>query len=335
MSQRICAGGARESRRSYGGQAVIEGVMMKGRTSVTLAVRTPAGHIVVETDTIRPLRLDERLMRIPVLRGALALAETVLLGIRAIFRSVDLASQRGNEAGASPQGEDASSAHRIWMFPVAGSAIAAAVALFVVLPAVGAAVLSRYTGISGKLALNFVETAIRVAVLVTYVAAISGMKDIRRILEYHGAEHKVVWAWETLDDDVREILRDPVETSRLLSRRAGEMSRLHPRCGTSFLFLTVLVSALVFSLASPGELLLRTLLRVALLPVVGGLSYELLKVAPGRSGPVLAVVRAPGLALQKLTTREPDDDEIEVASMALAHLLLREELRGDGTGPAG
>lgn len=310
--------------RSYGGQAVIEGVMMKGRKSVTLAVRTSTGDIVVETESIRPLRVDERLLAAPVVRGAVALVDSLAVGIKAIFRSAELASPK--ESGRPDKTETGSSTAKFWMFPLIGLAVALAVALFVVIPVITTSFFLRWTGLSGKILTNFIETAIRLLILGAYIALVSRTREIQRVLQYHGAEHKVIWAWETFAGDVRDVLKNPEETSKVLRDKARSMSRVHPRCGTSFLFLAVVTGALVFSLVSPEGLLLRMTARIVLLPVVAGLAYEILKASPGEKGPVFAILRAPGLVLQKMTTREPDDDEIEVAALALAHLLSREEL---------
>ncbi|HHY34641.1 MAG TPA: DUF1385 domain-containing protein [Firmicutes bacterium] len=309
--------------RSYGGQAVIEGVMIKGRKSVTLAVRTSTGDIVVETDSISPLRVDERLLAAPVVRGAIALVDSLVVGIKAIFRSAELASPK--ESGRPGQTQTGSSTAKAWMFPLIGLAVALAVALFVVIPVVVTSLLLRWTGVTGKILTNFIETAIRLLILGAYVALVSRAREIQRVLQYHGAEHKVIWAWETFAGDVRDFLKNPEEASKLLSDKARSMSRVHPRCGTSFLFLAVIAGALVFSLVSPEGLFLRMVARIVLLPVVAGLAYEILKASPGKKGPVFSILRAPGLVLQKMTTREPDDDEIEVAALALAHLLRREE----------
>ena len=317
----LSAGHALSPVQSYGGQAVIEGVMMKGRRSVTLAVRTSSGDIIVETDKIRPLRFDERFLRVPVLRGALALIDSLVVGIAAIFRSAELASPKGER----PDSDPGRSEGNVWMFALVGLAVALAVALFVVIPVALTSLLLDRAGLSGKILTNLTETIVRLLILGAYVWFVSRAREIQRVLQYHGAEHKVVWAWETFTGDVRSSLKEPEETARILREKARDMSRIHPRCGTSFLFLAVIAGALVFAVVSPDELFVRIAVRLVLLPVVAGVAYEILRASPGEKGPVFAIVRAPGLALQKMTTREPDDDQIEVAALALAHLLLREE----------
>lgn len=310
------------SARSYGGQAVIEGVMMKGRRSVILAVRTPSGDIVVEADSVKMLRVHERFLAVPVLRGAVSLVDSLTVGIKAIFRSAELAFPKESE---KPGGRESASP-KAWMLPSVVLAVALAIALFIVVPVVTTSFLLRWSGLSGRILTNFIETTIRLLILGAYIALISKAREIQRVLQYHGAEHKVIWAWETFSGDVRDLLKHPEEASKLLRDKARSMSRVHPRCGTSFLFLAVIAGALVFSLVSPEGLLFRVVARMLLLPIVAGLAYEILKASPGKKGPVFAALRAPGLALQKMTTREPDDDEIEVAALALAHLLHREEL---------
>lgn len=310
------------NKYAYGGQAVIEGVMMKGRSTVALAVRTADGTVVVETDTIRPLRFDDRLMRVPVLRGALALADSLLVGVKAIFRSAEIGSPR-KDTGIDWNRE--TQARSLWWLPLAGLAVAASVMLFVVIPAAIASVVAGVVPLPGKIGLNLVESVVRMFVLVGYVTLISRMREIQRVLEYHGAEHKVVWAWETLGQDAGGLPEGEHEMALLLARRARSMSTIHPRCGTSFLFLTVLVSVVLFSLVSPDRLLLRIAFRTGLLPLVAGIAYELLRASRARSGPVLRILGKPGLILQRLTTREPDEDQIEVASLALARLVVLEE----------
>jgi uncharacterized protein YqhQ len=281
-------------RLLIGGQAVIEGVMMRSPRWTSTAVRLPSGAIASFPARVDSLLLRHRWLRVPVVRGVIVLYEALVIGVRALFQSANAALQA--EAPLRPS--------QVALSVAAGLGLA--VGLFFVLPAVLARLLDPH--LAGVWALNLAEGALRVSVLIAYIAAIGRLPELRRVFAYHGAEHKAVNAYEAgLPLDVASV-------------RA--CSRFHPRCGTSFLLVVMIVAIVVFSFLGRPPLLLRIVSRVALLPVVAGLSYEIIR-AGGRFRwfrPFLV----PGLWLQRLTTREPADAELEVAVRALEDVLAEE-----------
>lgn len=301
------------SQTSYGGQAVIEGVMMRGRDGIVLSVRTPTGDIVsLEKDVPAPYR-KKGLASLPVVRGALALWDSLSLGIEMLMKSAEIAAPQ--EVKPTKAAVNLSVA----------LAVVVAVGLFIILPGIIAPWILGFFGVSGRIWISLLETALRMLILFGYVLLISRMDEIQRVLQYHGAEHKVVWAWEKNWEHID--FKDLKRTIDFLSEKARPESTLHPRCGTSFLFIAVICTWVVFLFITPGGLLLRVVARLALLPLVAGISYEVLKASAGRTGRIWKLVSLPGLLLQKLTTREPDPDQIQVAATSLGRLVLKE--RGD------
>ncbi len=299
---------------AYGGQAVIEGVVMRGPRHLAMAVRGPSGDIVSLAKAACMPSEKGGLFRFPIIRGALAFWDTLSLGMEMLMKSAEI---------AMPEEETPSKA-ALNLSLVLGAVIA--VGMFVLLPTFAASLILRATGWSGRAITSFVELVIRLVLLVGYILAVSRMKEIERVLQFHGAEHKVIWAWEA-NHTVPGLRHDSWEHAQAvntLANAAKGASRLHPRCGTSFLFLVVLCSWLVFLFVSPSGVLPRVVARILLLPVVAGLSYEVLKLSAGRQGIFWRAIAAPGMALQALTTREPDSDQLEVAAESLAHLIEAE-----------
>lgn len=276
------------SQVRYGGQAVLEGVMMRGPSKVAVAIRMPDGSVHLKVDDHVPISARFPIARLPVIRGAVALYESLVLGVRGLLYSAEVAS-----SGEITKGEE-----------VAAVAVAfgVAVALFMVLPTVLVSLVIRVVG-ARSLAMNLLEGGVRLGVLLAYVALISRMKDIQRVLEYHGAEHKAVHTQEA--------------GLQLTLENARQFSTLHPRCGTSFLLFTVLVSVLLFSLFGWPNLLLRVATRLLLLPLIAGVSYEAIRLAGSSNNPLVKLLSWPGMLLQRLTTREPDDSQLLVAFEAL------------------
>lgn len=274
----------------YGGQAVIEGVLIRGHRHAAVAVRRPNGALALRIERLgawatTPLR------RVPVLRGMVVLAESLVLGIRAMHFS----------ANASLDQEEAKLSS--WaMGGIMGASLVVAVGLFFLGPAVFAAWLERY--LASALAANLLEGALRLALFLGYLYAIGRMPEIRRLFAYHGAEHKTVHAFEA--GAALEVVG------------VRPFSTAHPRCGTSFLFMVLVVAIFAFAFLGQPPLWLRLLSRLALLPVIAGISYELLRFSATHRGNVLGRGLASlGLALQAMTTREPDDEQIQVAIAAL------------------
>lgn len=277
-----------------GGQAVLEGVMMRSPRYTSTAVRLPSGELAAFTDRADSLLLRVRWLRAPVVRGTIVLYEALCLGIRALFLSANAAL--GETERLDP---------RQVSLPVA-TGLGLAVFLFFVLPAVLVRPLEASLG--SVYALTLAEGGFRVGILIGYIALVGRLPDVARVFAYHGAEHKAVNAYEA---------RLPLETEAV--RR---QSRFHPRCGTSFLLIVMVVAIVVFSFLGRPPLAVRLASRVALIPLVAGLSYEVI-----HAGARLRWVRPlvlPGMWLQHLTTREPDAGQVDVAIRALREVLERE-----------
>lgn len=290
---------------TYGGQAVIEGVMMRGPASWAVAVRLPDRRIVVDERPAGSVTARYPVLKWPLLRGIVVLMESLVVGIRALSLSASWAL-----------GEEEEISTRELVLTI-GTALLLAVFLFIVLPAGAVHLAARW--VPGSVLQNLVEGVVRIAVFLAYVLAISRLPDIRRVFEYHGAEHKVINAYEAGEE--------------LRVERVQLYSTFHPRCGTSFLLIVMVVSIFVFSLLGEQELWWRVLSRVLLLPVVAGISYELLKLSARYERSFLGgLIAAPGKYLQRLTTREPDDDQVEVAIRALGAVLKGGKVGAGQTG---
>jgi uncharacterized protein YqhQ len=278
----------------YGGQAIIEGVMMRGPQEYAVAVRLPNGEIEVTRQKITSWA-SHPLFKLPVLRGFAALIDSLVLGIKVLTFSANKAV--GEEEEELGFGE---------IFLTVLLALGLGIFLFVALPTGAAHLLEGK--IQGVFWQNLLEGGIRLLVFLLYVVLISQLKDIQRVFQYHGAEHKVIYNYESGQDLT-------VENSR-------KFTTLHPRCGTSFLLIVVLVSIFVFAFLKLHPLWWRILSRILLMPLVAGIAYEILKFSARHlESPWLNWLIVPGLVLQKLTTREPDDAQIEVALAALGGVL--------------
>lgn len=290
---------------NVGGQAVIEGVMMRAPRSLAIAVRRPSGEIVVKRELVVPLSERYPLVKLPIIRGAVALFQSLVTGIRALnFSANEAMVEEGRQEGGD--GEISSWA----MAGTMALAFAFGIGLFFVLPLYATKLLTQFAVISdNNVVFNLVDGLIRVAVFLVYIWSISRMKDIRRVFQYHGAEHKSIFAFES------------GETMTVANVR--RFSRLHPRCGTSFLLIVMLVSIAVFSLIPKlWPFYFKAGARIVLLPLIAGISYELLKwSARHEASPLVRMIIAPGLALQRLTTGEPDDAQLEVAIRSLHEAL--------------
>jgi uncharacterized protein YqhQ len=290
-----------------GGQAVIEGVMMKGPERFAVAVRKASGEIRVKdfpTPAGGPART--KMSKLPILRGVVTMAAMLVIGYRALQYSADEAmedaetAERG--ASAAPREEAARGGGGLAMAGALALALLLAIGLFFWLPLLAArGVADVLPALSGRLAFNLVDGLLRLLAFVGYVAGISRMKDIRRIFQYHGAEHKVVNAYE--------------RKAELSPAAVAAHSNLHPRCGTSFLLFVMAISIVVFSLIPhESSLWTKALMRLVLLPAIAGISYEALRLSARKArAPVFRALVAPGMLLQRLTTREPDLSQIEVA----------------------
>ncbi len=297
-----------EDRESFavGGQAVIEGVMMRGRDFVACAVRNPEGEIVLKKEPFRSILVRFKLSKVPILRGAIGLVETMILGMRILAYSAEVAMPEESKAEGSGMGFK----EKLGMGLTMVAAFVLGLGLFFYLPLI----LTDLTpGTEGTLAFNIVDGIFRLVIFIAYIWAISLMKDMRRVFEYHGAEHKTINCYEQR----RPLTPENIHAS----------TRFHPRCGTSFLLLVMLVSILVFMPLGRPESIGERLLRLAFVPVIGGISYELIKLSGKEQWfKWLKPLVMPGLWLQRLTTREPDLEQCDVALRALAACLDPREL---------
>jgi uncharacterized protein YqhQ len=293
-----------EEQVLLGGQAVIEGVMMRAPEMYAVAVRRPGGEIAVMREKVPLLSRRHPVLGWPVIRGAVALVQALALGIKSLNFSAEAAyAEEADEAEAAL--EKAKKAGKWMWLPSLLLALAMAVGLFFVLPLALTELIRHYwPAMGGGILFNLVDGVIRVIVFLLYLLGISLLKDIRRVFMYHGAEHKVVHAYEAgASFEVEKI---------------QQFSVLHPRCGTSFLVFVMVVAILTFSFL-PGDapLWAKVLPRLALIPLIAGLSYELIRYsARKRDRAFWQVVMAPGLWLQRVTTREPEDDMVEVSIRA-------------------
>jgi uncharacterized protein YqhQ len=292
-----------------GGQAVLEGVMMRGVSTWSVAVRKPEGEIEVTSEPLVSWAKRHRVLRLPVIRGVVALAESLKIGFRALAISAN--AQLAEEEDAEPIGG------LTWGITIALSLVLA-IGLFFVVP-VGATSLIK-DQLGSALLFWLVEGVLRTAIFIGYILLISRMPDLRRVFEYHGAEHKTISAFEAGD--------------RLVPERAARYSRLHPRCGTSFLLIVMVLAIFVFAPIGLPEWYWLLLSRILGIPLIAGLSYEVIKWAGrNRHKAWVRAVMWPGLMLQNLTTREPDHDQLEVAIRALEAVLAVEKPEDEAKEP--
>lgn len=291
-----------------GGQAVIEGVMMRGSKGLATAVRTPSGKIEVDMKNVKPLTKRYKFLNIPFIRGIFILIDSLIVGIKTLNYSASFFEEDEEE-----------SKFELWLKKRLGDkgandlivtgtmmfSLLLSVGLFVGIPTVLAALFKGF-GLH-PIALNLIESVIRVGILILYMYLVSKLDDIYRVFQYHGAEHKTIFCYENEE--------------KLTIENVKRYSRFHPRCGTNFLFLTMFVSIIVFSLTGWGGVIQRIILRVLLMPFVAGITYELIKWLGKTDSKLGKIIAYPGLKLQELTTKEPDDSQIEVA---IASLLAAE-----------
>ncbi len=286
--------------RPIGGQAVIEGVMMRNQQDMTIAVRRPDETIYLFKDNINSFAQRFPVFKLPVLRGMLAFFESLILGVKALNFSADQALEEEEEKLEG------------WHIALTmGIAFTFAIALFFFLPTFLARFFTGEEASQLPIVMNLMEGGLRLLIFLGYVIAISRMKDIQRVFQYHGAEHKVIHCYEA-------GLPLNVDNAR-------SFSPLHPRCGTSFLLIVMVISIVFFSFFGWPGIFMRMVTRLSLLPIIAGLSYEAIRFVGKSSSPLVSILSYPGLALQKLTTRDPDDSMLEVALEALEPLAESKE----------
>lgn len=293
-------------KTSIGGQAVIEGVMMRGPEKVAIAVRKPDGEIEVDVRDNVPLTKRNKLLSVPLIRGSVSLIDSLSTGMKSLTYSASFFEEEEeskfdkflkNRLGDKAEGA-------IMGFSMVLSFVIA-IAIFVGIPTYSASLIGKLT--HNSLLKNLLEGLIRLIIFILYIYLISKMKDIQRVFEYHGAEHKSIFCYEAGEE--------------LTPENAKKYKRLHPRCGTNFLLIVMLISIVLFSFLGWPGVVMRIISRIIFLPVVAGLSYELIKWL-GKSESALArILSYPGLMLQNLTTREPDEKQLEVAIAALKAVI--------------
>jgi uncharacterized protein YqhQ len=288
-----------------GGQAVIEGVLMRLPQTYAVAVRNPQGEVKIKKERL-PETAKGKFGNLPLVRGSVILFKAMMLGISALNYSAEVAMEEEPKDGKPSEAEKSGVAFSWAMALTVVFSLALGVGLFFYLPLLLTQFLSKYVSMAtNSFGFNLIDGLIRIVFFVVYILGISLMKDIRRVFAYHGAEHKVVYTWEAKEE--------------LTVENARKKSTLHPRCGTSFLLFVMVVSILVFSLVPHSyPFWAKALARIVFLPLIAGISYELIRFTA--KFPNSALVRPlllPGLGFQLLTTRQPDDGMLEVAIKAL------------------
>ena len=276
---------------AFGGQALIEGVMMRSGSHAVMCVRQPNGSISTHVETVNSLTKKNALLGLPLLRGIIMLFETMYFGMKSIFHSANVALEEEEEQFTWKE----------YLLVIVMVVIMSG--FFMVVPFL----LTNVLGLSGFW-FNVAEAGIRLLFFGSYLYLVSRWGEFQRVLMYHGAEHKAINTYEAGEE--------------LTVENVARHSRLNPRCGTSFLFIVVLMSIAFFSLIPKVDFYTKILYRIILIPALGGVSYELLKLsAKYHDSPVMKIITIPGLAFQKLTTKEPEDDMLEVAIEALQEVV--------------
>ena len=300
---------------NVGGQAIIEGVMMKSAKCTAMAVRKPNGEIEIKREENKSIIKKYKFLNVPFVRGIFVLIESLISGMKALNYSASFFDDE-EEENSEPSKFD------IWvnskfeklekkfgeekiMNAISGVSIAIgvlmAVVLFMIIPTFIASFFKGF--VQNAIILNFIEGVVKVAILITYMWLIGKMDDMNRMYKYHGAEHKTIFCYEN--------------EKPLTVENVKEFTRFHPRCGTNFLFLTMFVSIIVYAFTGWGSIVQRVIFRIILLPIVAGITYEVIRWLGKNNSKFAKIVAYPGLKLQELTTREPDADQIEVAIASL------------------
>jgi len=302
---------------SIGGQAVIEGVMMRGPKETAIAVRKPDGEIIVEKKPIHSFVQKYKLNKLPIIRGVFSFFESLIEGTKALMFSAEFydIEDEDDKKKKETMTEEEQAAYNKKndkmmtgaIFVSVAIALVFSVGVFMLLPTFLVGILRDFMHFNNNFLATLLEGILRILIFVVYIFLVSKMNDIKRVFQYHGAEHKTIFCYENGED--------------LTIENVKKQKRLHPRCGTSFLILVMIISIILFSFISWENPVQRVLIRLALLPVVAGLSYEFIKFAGRHSGTIVNLISAPGMWLQKITTAEPDEKQIEVAIESLKAVL--------------
>lgn len=304
-------------KTSIGGQAVIEGIMMRGPKESAVAVRKPDGEIIVEKKPINSFVAKYKINKIPFVRGVFSFVESLVEGTKALMFSAEFfdieeddMKNKKEEMTEEELKKQETKDKKALNFAIYSSVVIAlifSVGVFMMLPTFLVGLVRDYANISNNILTTLIEGVTRILIFLIYIILVSKMEDIKRVFQYHGAEHKTIFCYEAGEE--------------LTVENVKKQKRLHPRCGTSFLILVMIISIILFSFISWEDKIMRIVIRLLLLPVVAGISYEIIKFAGRHDGLIVKILSAPGMWLQKITTNEPDDSQIEVAIVALKSVL--------------
>lgn len=297
---------------AIGGQALIEGIMMRGKDKISITVRKSDGELITKVDPIQQGFLS-KFRKIPVLRGIMAFISSMIVGIKALNYSAEFFDDGSTEKGKFDlwvEKKFGDKADSVYVVISMVFALAITGFFFIILPAFFSNFLSGFT--DNSLGLSLAEGVFKFLLFLGYIVAISKMKEIKRVFQYHGAEHKTIRCFEAKEE--------------LTPENAEKFTRLHPRCGTSFLLIVVLLSVVIFSfLGNFGDPLYRALLKLLFMPIVAGIAYEVIQYAGKHDNKFVDIVSWPGMMFQKITTAEPDRGQLEVAITALKAVLDEQE----------
>lgn len=296
-------------KTSIGGQAVLEGVMMKGPEEMAVAVRKSDGEIVIDKKKVSSVTRKCKILKLPIIRGVVNFVESMILGIKTLMFSADLYDMGEEDPSYKPSKFDQWLEKHLSKDAVVYVSLVLALGLSVLLFVLLPAFITKYVTffIESHILKSLIEGVIRMCIFVLYIFLASLAKDIRRVFEYHGAEHKTIFCYEKgLELTVENVKQQP---------------RLHPRCGTAFLIEVMIISIIAFSVISWDSLPVRIGLKLLMLPVIAGVAYEFLKFSGRSSSKCIAILTKPGLWLQKITTREPDESQIEVAIASMKEVI--------------
>lgn len=299
---------------NIGGEALIEGVMMRGNDKIAMSVRKSTGEIYTETRPFVPITKKNKFFGLPFIRGGVSLIDSMVVGIKALMDSAEMVD-------LEEENKEKESKFDLWMKKWLGEkyftymiyfsvfvALAFSIGIFMLLPNLIAGLFKfdkSTTG--GSLLANAIEGLIRICLFIFYVWLVSKNKEIKRVFQYHGAEHKTIYAYENEEELTVENVR--------------KHTTLHPRCGTTFMFIVIIISIIIFAFTGWHNPIVNLLLRLALLPVIAGVSYEAFKLSARSDSKLVRIISLPGLMLQKITTQEPDDSMLEVAIASLKAVL--------------
>lgn len=299
----------KEHKTSIGGSAVMEGVMMRGPEAVAVAVRKPDGQITLDIKKTKSVKKRNWILKLPIIRGCIGFFESMVLSTKALMFSAEFVDVEEEEPSRFDKWLEDKLGDKLKDVVIYFSVILSlvlSVGMFILLPTWLISIVRAFIT-DNHVILTIAEGVLRIAIFLGYLALVSLMPDIRRVFQYHGAEHKTIACYEAGEE--------------LTVENAKTKCRLHPRCGTSFLLIVMVVSIIIFSFLKWDNILIRTVTRLALLPVVAGVSYEIIKLAGRYDNFFTRVLSYPGLLLQKITTNEPDERQLEVAIASMKAVI--------------